>query len=104
MELHSGFTLYHSRNNGRTNRDVGFYVPSSMNRHITCYFHSERIIELLITISKRKRLRVVQVHAPPSDYEDEDYEDFLDELAGIIDVRKITELVVLGDFNASTGP
>ncbi|EYC38488.1 hypothetical protein Y032_0714g1764 [Ancylostoma ceylanicum] len=103
MDLHSGYSLYYSGSDGRTSRGVGFYVPSSLNRNIKCYFHSERIIELVLTKSPRTCLRIIQVHAPHSDYEDSDYEDFLDDLATIIDSRGNKHLIVLGDFNASVG-
>ncbi|RCN29257.1 hypothetical protein ANCCAN_24990 [Ancylostoma caninum] len=63
----------------------------------------QRIIELLIKLNKEESIRIIQVHAPHSSYEDQECVNFLDSLAHTIDERKSTHLVILGDFNATPG-
>ncbi|KAK6056079.1 endonuclease/exonuclease/phosphatase family protein, partial [Cooperia oncophora] len=87
----------------RTKRGVGFYVPSSLNQHSDCFFHSERMIELCIKLADRSTLRIIQVHAPHSDFQDVEYEAFLDNLAHVLDARRSKHQVILGDFNATPG-
>ncbi|EYC07847.1 hypothetical protein Y032_0068g166 [Ancylostoma ceylanicum] len=103
LDLRSGYSLYYSDDNGRTSRGVGFYVSSLLNRDIECYSHSERIIELVLTTSSRTCLRIIQVHAPHSDYEDSNCEDPLNDHTRIIDSRRNEHLGVFGDFNANVG-
>ncbi|KAK6046110.1 hypothetical protein COOONC_16385, partial [Cooperia oncophora] len=57
IDLSSGYSLYHSGTEERTKRGVGFYVPSSLNQHSDCFFHSERMIELCIKLADRSTLR-----------------------------------------------
>ncbi|KAK6039037.1 endonuclease/exonuclease/phosphatase family protein, partial [Cooperia oncophora] len=103
IDLSSGYSLYHSGTEERTKRGVGFYVPSSLNQHSDCFFHSERMIELCIKLADRSTLRIIQVHAPHSDFQDVEYEAFLDNLAHVLDARRSKHQVILGDFNATPG-
>uniref|UniRef100_A0A183GMW2 CCHC-type domain-containing protein n=1 Tax=Heligmosomoides polygyrus TaxID=6339 RepID=A0A183GMW2_HELPZ len=50
-----------------------------------------------------KSLRIIQVHAPHSSHDDKEYENFLDDLSKIIDLRRNSHLVIIGDFNATPG-
>ncbi|RCN39722.1 hypothetical protein ANCCAN_14341 [Ancylostoma caninum] len=103
MDFQSGYSLYYSGNLGRTCCGVSFYVHSTLTRRCRCFFHSDRIIELTVTLKVRQTLRVIQVHAPLSSHSDDEYSSFLEELTRIIDARRNRQLVVLGDFNATPG-
>ena len=100
----SGYTLYHcGRPDGATSRGVGFYVPTWMTPQIDAYYHSDMIIELVVKLGPSK-VRLIQVHAPHSGREVEEYEGFLAHLEQILEARSQRDLVVMGDFNATTGP
>ncbi|KAE9546934.1 hypothetical protein FO519_009854, partial [Halicephalobus sp. NKZ332] len=60
-------------------------------------------MELVIKLTQCK-IRLVQVHAPHSGREDVEFEDFLEHLERVISSRSQKNLLVLGDFNATTGP
>ena len=61
----------------------------------------------LITIRLRAvpfNITIVQVHAPTSDYDDNEIEEFYDRLQNVIDqTQKKDSLVVQGDWNAKVG-
>ncbi|KAE9554025.1 hypothetical protein FO519_002785 [Halicephalobus sp. NKZ332] len=73
-----------------------------MTPRIECYYHSDMIIELNVKLGPSK-VRLIQVHAPHSGREVEEYEDFLAHLEQILEARSQRDLVVMGDFNATTG-
>lgn len=102
IDLQSGFSMYNSGNSERGKSGVGFYLRSPLNL-CKCIFHSDRIIELILKPSSRNILRIIQVHAPHSGYDDEDYEEFLDILTNVIDRRANAQIIVLGDFNVTPG-
>uniref|UniRef100_A0A914YEE0 Endonuclease/exonuclease/phosphatase domain-containing protein n=1 Tax=Panagrolaimus superbus TaxID=310955 RepID=A0A914YEE0_9BILA len=64
---------------------------------------SDRIIQVLLKLRAGKTLRVTQVYAPQSGLGNDEYDAFLDQLSSSL-ARPVTHDVVLGDFNASTGP
>uniref|UniRef100_A0A914YE45 Reverse transcriptase domain-containing protein n=1 Tax=Panagrolaimus superbus TaxID=310955 RepID=A0A914YE45_9BILA len=64
---------------------------------------SDRIIQVLLKLRAGKTLRITQVYAPQSGLGNDEYDAFLDQLSSSL-ARPVTNDVVLGDFNASTGP
>ena len=106
IDLPSGYTIYHcGRPDGeRTYAGVAFYIPSAINKRVLgVVFVSDRIIELTLQLRGRRTLRLIQVHAPHAGCADADYDDFLDQLADLLQARRPTATVVLGDFNAIVG-
>ena len=87
--LQSGQLLYHSKaNNGQAG--VGFLINMTIIVSVT---------EFVLCITKRYKLKIVQLYAPTSSYSDEDINNFyndVDENLG----KPNHYTIVMGDFNA----
>ncbi|GFS08192.1 endonuclease-reverse transcriptase [Elysia marginata] len=64
--------------------------------------HSERIISCQIKL-KGESLKVIQVYAPTSDYEDTEIEAFYEDLAKAMEMKGRGNIIIMGDFNAKIG-
>ncbi|GFR98368.1 endonuclease-reverse transcriptase [Elysia marginata] len=64
--------------------------------------HSEHIISCQIKL-KGESLKVIQVYAPTSDYEDTDREAFYEDLAKAMEMKDRGNIIIMGDFNAKIG-
>ncbi|GFR82568.1 endonuclease-reverse transcriptase [Elysia marginata] len=64
--------------------------------------HSERIISFQIKL-KGESLKVIQVYAPTSDYEDTEIEAFYEDLAKAMEMEGRGNIIIMGDFNAKIG-
>jgi endonuclease/exonuclease/phosphatase family metal-dependent hydrolase len=106
IDYPTGCTLFYSGNrNAITHTGVGFYVNTALTTRIAgVTYHSERIIELQLKLGSSRTLRLVQVHAPHSGRNEAEYDTFLDELSTVLEARRATYTILMGDFNASTGP
>lgn len=104
LDLPSGHTLYYAGDDNKTNAGVGFYVPASLNKDIMDFKPiSARVAQLVIWLSSRRTLRLIQVHAPHSAHANEDYEAFLDDLSSLLSDGRATRTIIMGDFNAKIG-
>ncbi|KAK6054393.1 endonuclease/exonuclease/phosphatase family protein [Cooperia oncophora] len=107
LQLGSGFVLY---NSGRcddtpTYAGVGFYMSTWMNKKLVgIRYISDRVIQAEFLIRKR-RLRIIQVHAPTSAAADDEYERFLDEVEAARHPFRSPAVpeIIFGDFNAVIG-
>uniref|UniRef100_A0A914WBE4 Endonuclease/exonuclease/phosphatase domain-containing protein n=1 Tax=Plectus sambesii TaxID=2011161 RepID=A0A914WBE4_9BILA len=104
----SGYVL-HSSGADPTTRPigtgVGFYVSASVDRQIEgIRFISDRIIQLVLNVRGRRKLRITQVYAPHSGHDDDEYDAFLEQLTSALNGRSFTHDYVIGDFNAIVGP
>ena len=60
----------------------------------------------LITICLRAvpfNITIVQVYAPSSDYDDNEFEEFYDQLQNVINQTLKKDILVQGDWNAKLG-
>ncbi|GFR76387.1 endonuclease-reverse transcriptase [Elysia marginata] len=64
--------------------------------------HSERIISCQIKL-KGESLKVIQVYAPTSDYEDTEIEEFYEDLAKAMEMKGRGNIIIMGDFKAKIG-
>ena len=73
--LQSGHLLYHSEaNNGQAG--VGFLLNKKWKDNITRVSHgSSRVAELVLSITYRYQLEIVQVYAPTTSHSDEEIDD-----------------------------
>uniref|UniRef100_A0A914QXF9 Uncharacterized protein n=1 Tax=Panagrolaimus davidi TaxID=227884 RepID=A0A914QXF9_9BILA len=103
--LTSGEYLYNSGKLGDSRfSGVGLLISAEMNRKVVgVKYVSDRIIQVLLKLRAGKTLRITQVYAPQSGRGEDEYDLFLDQLSSSLD-RPVTNDIVLGDFNASTGP
>ena len=98
----SGHLLYHSMaNNGQAG--VGFLLNKKWKDHIVRVNRiSSRVAELVLCITKRYKLNIVQVYAPTISYSEEDINSFymdVDETLG----KPNHYVVVMGEFNEQIG-
>uniref|UniRef100_A0A914PLY6 Endonuclease/exonuclease/phosphatase domain-containing protein n=1 Tax=Panagrolaimus davidi TaxID=227884 RepID=A0A914PLY6_9BILA len=103
--LTSGEYLYNSGKLGDSRfSGVGLLISAEMNRKVVgVKYVSDRIIQVLLKLRAGKTLRITQVYAPQSGRGEDEYDLFLDQLSLSL-ARPVTNDIVLGDFNASTGP
>ena len=79
-----------------------------INRNFTDYVdkfekHSDRIISNKIKLHGKTSLKIMQVHAPTSDNDNETVEMFYEELEKAMDKKACSHHIVMGDFNAKIG-
>uniref|UniRef100_A0A914Y8B2 Endonuclease/exonuclease/phosphatase domain-containing protein n=1 Tax=Panagrolaimus superbus TaxID=310955 RepID=A0A914Y8B2_9BILA len=103
--LTCGKYLYNSGKQGDSRYSgVGLLISAEMNQKVVgVKYISDRIIQVLLKLRAGKTLRITQVYAPQSGLSNDEYDAFLDQLSSSL-ARPVTNDVVLGDFNASTGP
>ena len=83
---------------------VGFLIHKKLKGNIEV-FHatSNRVASVTIRISKRYKIRIIQVYAPTSVSSQEELEEFYDDLQTEMRYKKTHYLVIMGDFNAKVG-
>ena len=96
--LQSGHLLYHSEaNNG------GFLVDKKCKDNITRVSSgSSRVAELVLRITDRYQLKIVQVYAPTTSHSGEETDNFYNTIDKILE-KQTHYTIVMGDFNAEVG-
>ena len=100
--LQSGHLLHHSEaNNGQAG--VCFLVSKKWKDNITRVSSgSSRVAELVLRITDRYQLKIVQVYAPTTSHSDEETDNFYNTIDNILEKQK-HYTIVMGDFNAKVG-
>ena len=100
--LQSGHLLYHSEaNNGQAG--VGFLVNKKWKDNITRVSSgNSRVAELVLRITDRYHLKIVQVYAPMTSHSDEETDNFYNTIDKILE-KQTHYTIVMGDFNAKVG-
>ena len=100
--LQSGHLLYHSEaNNGHPG--VGFLLNMKWKDNITRVSSgSSTVAELVLRITDRYQLKIVQVYAPTTSHSDEETDNFYNTIDKIME-KQTNYTVVMGDFNAKVG-
>ena len=83
---------------------VEFLIHKKLKGNIE-EFHatSNRVASVTIRISKRYKIRIIQVYAPTSVSSQEELEEFYDDLQTEMRHKKTHYNVIMGDFNAKVG-
>jgi len=105
LDLNSGYVLYKSgkADGTSTHAGVGFYVSQEVNKQVESVRNiSERIIQMILRVGDTK-LRITQVYAPHSGYDEEVYDAFLEDLSVALRGQSKNDFLI-GDFNAIIGP
>ena len=94
--------LYHSEaNNGQAG--VGFLINKNGKDNITRVSSgSSRVAELILRITDRYQLKIVQVYAPTTSHSDEETDNFYNTIDEILE-KQTHYTIVMGDFNAKVG-
>lgn len=104
VKLRSGNILFYGGSKSGRNGGVGFMVNGNMEGTIRKFESiSERIAQLTVQVSKRVRIRIIQVYCPTSSSDEEEIEEVYNDLFNLINKAKSTYLIVMGDFNAKVG-
>ena len=104
MTLKSGNLFYYREGDQQSQGGVGFLVHRSLiNNIITIESVSSRVVYLILRISKRYSLKVIQVYAPTSSHPDDEVETMYEDVSRAIHTSKTHFTVVMGDFNAKLG-
>ena len=100
--LPSGHLLYHSEaNNGQAG--VGFLVNKKWKDNTTRVFSgNSRVAELLLRITDRYQLKIVNVFASTTSHSNEETDTFYNTIGGILE-KQTHYTIVMGDFNAKVG-
>ena len=100
--LQSGHLLYHSEaNSGQAG--VGFLINKKWKDNITRVSSgSSRVAELILRITDRYQLKIVQVYAATTSHSDEETDNFYNTIDKILE-KQTHYTIVMGDFNAKVG-
>ena len=100
--LQSGHLLYQSEaNNGQAG--VGFLVNKKWKDNKTRVSSgNSRVAELVLRITDRYQLKIVQVYAPTTSHSDEETDSFYNTIEKILE-KQTHYTIVMGDFNAKVG-
>lgn len=103
-ELPSGHMMYARANHQQNIGGVGFLINKNIKNQITEYDSvSERLAYVQMKISKRYRIKIVQIYAPTTDHNDEEVEGLYDEIAKCLRQGNCNFRLLIGDFDAKLG-
>ncbi len=104
ITLRSGNLFYYREGEQLSQGGVGFLVHRSLvNNILTIESVSSRVAYLILRVSNRYSLKVIQVYAPTSTHPDEEVEVMYEDISRAIHTNKTYFNVVMGDFNAKLG-
>ncbi|XP_050315572.1 craniofacial development protein 2-like [Anthonomus grandis grandis] len=105
ITLKSGHLLY--RNNREENTHIGgtaIMIHKSIKRLVTKMKSiSSRVIYIVLKISKRYSVQIIQVYAPTSSAPDDEIERFYDDISQALTIETSHYKYIIGDFNAKLG-
>uniref|UniRef100_A0A914WAU7 Endonuclease/exonuclease/phosphatase domain-containing protein n=1 Tax=Plectus sambesii TaxID=2011161 RepID=A0A914WAU7_9BILA len=105
LDLSSGYSLFYSGESDQSRNGVGFYMSQNWTARVLEFVPvSSRIASVLIDLDSRKTIRLVQVYAPTTAYDDDVIESFYEDLdRAIWGSSTATHTIIMGDFNAKVG-
>ena len=93
--------VHSEANNGQAG--VGFLVNKKWKDNITrVSCGNARVAELVLRITYRYQLKIVQVYAPKTSHSDEETDNFYNTIDKILE-KQTHYTIVMGDFNAKVG-
>ncbi|XP_022829298.1 craniofacial development protein 2-like [Spodoptera litura] len=101
----SGHLMYFREGDQPSQGGVGFLVHKSLSDSVLEISSvSTRVAYLVIKLTKRYNLKVIQVYAPTSTYTDEEVEEMYEDISRALHTTQKAHFnVVMGDFNAKVG-
>ncbi|XP_045492403.1 craniofacial development protein 2-like [Colias croceus] len=104
ITLTSGNLFFYREGDQQSQGGVGFIVHKSLvNNIVSIESVSSRVAYLILRISQRYSLKVIQVYAPTSAHSDEEVEIMYEDVSRGMYTSKTHFNVVMGDFNAKLG-
>ena len=97
--------MYFREGDQRSQGGVGFLVNKSLSGNVVEISSvSNRVAYLIVKLTERYSLKVIQVYAPTSAHSDDEVEDMFDDISRALHSTTKTHYnVVMGDFNAKVG-
>jgi len=96
--------LYTKGNDNNSLGGVGFLIWKDLADNIVSFKNtSPRVAQVVIKLSKRQKMRIIQVYAPTTSHPDEEVEDMYEEINKLLDEENIQHTIVMGDLNAKVG-
>lgn len=92
-------TLYHKSNTENSNGGIGFLIHKKHIQNIVrikCI--SERVAYVIISLNEGYNMKIIQVHNPTSDHEDEELERLYGEIEIATEESRIEETPLNGSF------
>ena len=104
IQLKNGNILYTVRNESKSEHGVSFLIHRDLASNVIEYkSSSERVAMVVLRLSKKYSVKIVQVYAPTSAHDDEEIEDMYEEINQLLDSTNSHYTMVIGDFNAKIG-
>ncbi|XP_067127708.1 craniofacial development protein 2-like [Centruroides vittatus] len=104
IQLKSGHIFYYRGTENGKNSGVCFIINKRWKDNILeVDSSSDRVARLVLRLSKRNKLQIIQVYAPTASHPDEEIEDFYDEIKQMNGKGKHYVKIIMGDFNARIG-
>lgn len=104
VKLQSGHTLFYKGQEDKSEGGVGLLINKKIANNVIQFIaRTHRIIYIIIKISSKFSLKIIQVYAPTSDYEDEEVESFYEEITQCIEENHTQYTLIIGDLNAKVG-
>ncbi|XP_072048728.1 craniofacial development protein 2-like [Amphiura filiformis] len=86
VELRSGSMFYYKGRDNDSNSGVGFLVNKNIKDKIISYRHSgDRIAQIIIQLSERYRLQIIQVYATTTNHDEEEVIELYEEVHKLIE-------------------
>ncbi|XP_023231883.1 uncharacterized protein LOC111631804 [Centruroides sculpturatus] len=104
IQLQNGHIFYYRGTENGKNSEAGFIINKRLKDTILEVDSSSgRVARLVLRLSKRYKLQIIQVYAPTTSHPDEEIEDFYDEIKQMNEKGKHYVKIIMGDFNARIG-
>ncbi|XP_041471252.1 craniofacial development protein 2-like [Lytechinus variegatus] len=104
QQLKSGHLLYTRGKEESSIGGVGFLIHKTIASNVISYKStSDRVSQIILKISKKQTMKIIQVYLPTSSHADEEVDMVYEEIAKLLDEDKANFTIVMGDFNAKVG-
>jgi exonuclease III len=104
IKLKNGHTLYTSGNANNNKHGVGFLIHKKLEEKvISIKGINERIAQLTLKINQRYKMKIIQVYAPRTSYEDQEVIEIYQQIENLLKDEKTYFTIIMGDFNAKIG-
>ncbi|XP_072021774.1 craniofacial development protein 2-like [Amphiura filiformis] len=96
--------LYTRGKDNSSTGGVGFLIRKDLASNVVSYKNqSDRVAQVIIKISKRQTLKIIQVYLPTTIYPDEDVDAVYEEINELLNQDKANHTIIMGDFNTKVG-
>jgi len=102
--LRSGHAFYHVGEEDASTGGIGFIINKKHINNITNIRSiSTRVAYLILKLSTRYNLKIIQTYAPTSTHSDEEINQFYNDIQTAMDETRTYSTIISGDFNAKMG-